>query len=140
MREDSPNSASSSSLEEYCLSSDSSSSLEEYCLSTDLTSSLEEYCLSTDSSSSLEEYYLRSASPKRLKANETSEEFSIEEYDINKDTDNEEVSMKQRRPWGMRKTLNLIVTRLPQLCTKRNLEALCILEESHGEFVWPDLT
>ena len=90
MRESSPIPASSSSLEEYCLSSDSSSSLEEYCLSTDSTSSLEEYCLSTDSSSSLEEYCLRSAAPKRLKANETSEEFSIEEYDINKDTDNED--------------------------------------------------
>ena len=85
------------SIDEYCLSPDSSSSIEEYCLSTDSQFSIDEYCLSTDSPYSIDEYCLSSSSPEPLLNKESCEEFSIEEYDINKNTDNEgndkEISM-----------------------------------------------
>ena len=71
------------------LSPKSSSSIEEYCLSTDSQFSIDEYCLLTDSLYSIEEYCLSSSSPEPLLNKESCEEFSIEEYDINKDTDNE---------------------------------------------------
>ena len=77
------------SIDEYCLSPDSSSSINEYCLSTDSKFSIDEYCLSTDSPYSIDEYCLSSSSPKPLPNKESCEDFSIEEYDINKDMDNE---------------------------------------------------
>ena len=71
------------------MSEDSPFSIEEYCLSLDSSFSTEEYCLSTDSPYSIEEYCLSSSSPTTNVNNDTCEEFSIEEYDINKDTKNE---------------------------------------------------
>ena len=77
------------SIDEYCLSSDSSSSIEEYCLSTDSQFSIDEYCLSRDSRYSIDEYCLSSSSPEPLLNKESCEEFSIKEYDINQNTDND---------------------------------------------------
>ena len=78
------------SIDEYCLSSDSSSSIKEYCLSTDSQFSIDEYCLSTDSPYSIDKYFLSPSSPEPLLNKESCEEFCIEEYDINKITDNED--------------------------------------------------
>ena len=84
MSEDSP-----FSIEEYCLSTNSSFSIEEYCLLTDSPFSIEEYCLSTNSTFSVKEYCLSLSSPQPHVNKDSCEEFSIEEYDMNKDTDNE---------------------------------------------------
>ena len=127
------------SIDEYCLSLDSSFSIEEYCLSADLQFSIEEYCLSTDSPYSIEEYCLSASSPEPHLNKESCEEFSIEEYDINKNTDNK--GNKEISPVGNLTTTTLSAMWLSLLLEKKtNQEALCILKEYHVEFGWPDLT
>ena len=70
---------------------------EALCILKDSQFSIDEYCLSNDSPYSIDEYCLSSSSPEPLLNKESCEEFSIEEYDINKNTDNEgndkEISM-----------------------------------------------
>ena len=58
-------------------------------MSTNSPFSVEEYCLSTEASFSVEEYCLSSSSPIPHVNNDSCEEFSIEEYDVNNDTNNE---------------------------------------------------
>ena len=136
----SPNS--SFSIEEHCLSTDSQFSIEEYCLSTDSQFSIKEYCLSTDSPYSIEEYCLSSSSIEPRLNKESCEEFSIEEYDINKDTDNEGNGKETSKISGGQPNNNEIdcnvVTPISE--KKTNQEARCILKEYHVEFGWPNLT
>ena len=131
------------SIDEYCLSPDSSSSIEEYCLSTDSQFSIDEYCLSTDSPYSIDEYCLSPSSPEPLLNKESCEEFSIEEYDINKDTHIEGNGYETSKINGGQPNNNEIDCNVATPISreeKTNQEALCILKEYHVEFGWRDLT
>ena len=59
-------------------------------MNTDTQFSIDEYCLSTDSPYSIDEYCLSPFSPQPPLNKESCEEFCIEEYDINQNTDNED--------------------------------------------------
>ena len=86
------------------MSENSPFSVEEYCLSTESSFSLEDYCLSTEASFSIEEYCLSSSSPIHPVNNDSCEEFSIEEYDYNKDTDNEGNANETSKIMGVKLT------------------------------------